>query len=46
MPPALVTAATTSRQWEKAKIGYSIPNISVQLVLHRGAPSATCLARV
>ena len=30
MPPALVTAATTSRQCEKAKIGNSIPNISVR----------------
>ena len=30
MPPALVTAATTSRQWLKAKIGNSIPNISVR----------------
>src|SRR5579864_5155409 len=27
-PPALLTAATTSRQWVKAKIGYSIPNTS------------------
>src|SRR4051812_38670904 len=29
MPPALLTAATTSRQWEKARIGTSMPNISV-----------------
>src|SRR5512134_1322462 len=27
-PPALLTAATTSRQWVKAKIGYSIPSWS------------------
>ena len=27
-PPALVTAATTSRQWLKAKIGNSIPSRS------------------
>ena len=32
MPPALVTAATTSRQWLKARIGTSIPNISVTAV--------------
>src|SRR3954452_9842750 len=28
-PPALVTAATTSRQWLKAKIGTSMPTRSV-----------------
>src|SRR5690606_23104690 len=28
IPPALVTAATTSRQWLKAKIGNSIPSWS------------------
>src|SRR5665213_3801882 len=28
MPPALVTAATTSRQWVKAKIGNSMPSRS------------------
>src|SRR5436190_16454746 len=28
MPPARLTAATTSRQWLKAKIGRSMPNIS------------------
>src|SRR5213076_2192489 len=27
-PPALVTAATTSRQWLKARIGNSTPSIS------------------
>ena len=27
MPPALDTAATTSRQWVKAKIGNSIPTV-------------------
>src|SRR4051794_21484189 len=27
-PPARLTAATTSRQWEKAKIGNSMPNLS------------------
>src|SRR4051794_41162021 len=27
-PPARLTAATTSRQWENAKIGNSIPNFS------------------
>ena len=32
MPPALLTAATTSRQWLKAKIGYSIPSWSQSLV--------------
>src|SRR5687767_11737724 len=32
MPPALVTAATTSRQWLKAKIGRSMPTSSVALV--------------
>src|SRR4051794_1917145 len=26
MPPALVTATTTSRQWVKARIGTSMPN--------------------
>src|SRR5688572_11352980 len=31
-PPALVTAATTSRQCEKAKIGRSMPTRSVALV--------------
>ena len=31
-PPALVTAATTSRQWLKARIGNSIPNSSHTLV--------------
>src|SRR5215207_4415782 len=29
MPPACDTAATTSRQWLKARIGTSMPNISV-----------------
>ena len=28
MPPALLTAATTSRQWLKAKIGNSMPKRS------------------
>lgn len=32
MPPARLTAATTSRQWLKAKIGSSIPNMSVTRV--------------
>ena len=32
MPPARLTAATTSRQWLNAKIGSSIPNISVTRV--------------
>ncbi len=35
MPPALVTAATTSRQWVKAKMGNSMPSfwrISVFMV--------------
>jgi len=27
-PARLLTAATTSRQWVNAKIGYSIPNTS------------------
>ena len=36
-PPALLTAATTSRQWVKAKIGYSIPSWSHSGV--RMAPS-------
>src|SRR5947208_526056 len=27
-PPARLTAATTSRQWENAKIGNSMPNMS------------------
>src|SRR3546814_220095 len=31
-PPALVTAATTSRQWLKARIGYSTPNMSATAV--------------
>src|SRR5690606_30340831 len=31
MPPAFETSTTTSRQWEKAKIGTSIPNISQSL---------------
>ena len=31
-PPALVTAATTSRQWLKAQIGNSTPSISATLV--------------
>ncbi len=30
MPPEFVTAATTSRQWLNAKIGYSMPNRSVR----------------
>src|SRR6056297_1024252 len=29
IPPALLTAATTSRQWLNARIGNSIPNMSV-----------------
>ena len=45
MPPALVTAATTSRQWLKAKIGNSMPNISVRRFFMLGPPSATALAR-
>ena len=36
MPPALVTAATTSRQWVKARIGTSMPNISVMAVFMAG----------
>ena len=33
MPPALLTAATTSRQWLKAKIGNSMPSRSQIAVL-------------
>ena len=36
-PPALVTAATTSRQWLKAKIGTSMPTRSVAAVRMRSA---------
>ena len=32
IPPAFETATTTSRQWVKARIGTSIPNISVMAV--------------
>jgi hypothetical protein len=32
MPPALVTAATTSRQWVNAKMGKSMPTSSVSAV--------------
>src|SRR5687768_11818129 len=42
MPPALVTAATTSRQWEKAKIGNSIPKVSHSSFL-MGPPSRVVL---
>ncbi|OOK66573.1 hypothetical protein BZL30_8264 [Mycobacterium kansasii] len=31
-PPALVTAATTSRQWLNAQMGNSTPSISATLV--------------
>ena len=34
--PALVTAATTSRQWLNARIGYSIPSRSATSVLRLG----------
>src|SRR5579871_6376091 len=37
-PPALVTAATTSRQWLKAKIGNSIPRRSQTGVCMAGFP--------
>ena len=53
-PPAFVTAATTSRQWLKAKIGRSMPTSSVALVRMRrvcpgspgpaGRPVSTALA--
>ena len=53
MPPALVTAATTSRQWLKAKIGYSMPNRSQSGVrmphyrhLHLRRVGVTTLARL
>src|SRR3954453_9368602 len=39
MPPALLTAATTSRQCEKARIGTSMPNISV-IAVRMGLPPA------
>ncbi len=32
MPPARLTAATTSLQWLNAKIGSAIPNMSVTRV--------------
>ena len=35
MPPAFDTAATTSRQWVNARIGTSMPNISVIAVFMR-----------
>ena len=36
IPPAFDTAATTSRQWLKARIGTSMPNISVMAVRMTG----------
>ena len=42
-PPALVTAATTSRQWLKARIGNSTPSISLTLVCM--GPDATAPGR-
>jgi hypothetical protein len=36
-PPARETAATTSRQWLKAKIGNSIPSVS-QMSVRIGEP--------
>src|SRR5436190_3474276 len=45
IPPARLTAATTSRQWLKAKIGRSMPNMSQTRVRtflssgHAGGPS-------
>ena len=38
MPPALVTAATTSRQWVKAKMGNSMPELLADLGVHGVAP--------
>ena len=39
MPPALVTAATTSRQWVKAKMGNSMPSLRRISVFMDQAPS-------
>src|SRR5438270_9863621 len=39
MPPARLTAAATSRQWVKAKIGNSMPNISQSRFCISDAPS-------
>src|SRR5437868_11751862 len=42
MPPARLTAAATSRQWVKAKIGNSIPNISQSRFCISDALSEAC----
>ncbi len=42
-PPARLTATATSRQWVKAKIGYSIPTVSHRDVCTASAPATARL---
>src|SRR5947207_12370232 len=44
-PPARLTAATTSRQWENAKIGNSIPRSSAIGAFMRRDRTDPCLTR-